>query len=79
MEQKDAIAVFVESNQFIEQSRLKFRIQYPYPTGQWKDAGNNFSNDNRHLSFIDKVLMAVQGFFTQIDTSAYYTLDYLGT
>jgi hypothetical protein len=68
----DAIAVFVESK-LVRQGRLKFRLQLPYPTGQWKDVGANFTNDEKHFSFIENEILGGVKIKHQIDTTAYYT------
>jgi hypothetical protein len=38
----------------IRTGRLKFRLQFPYPTGEWTDEGANWKNADRHKSFIIK-------------------------
>lgn len=46
---KDGISVSVNS-ELVAQHRLFIRIRLPYPTGQFKDEGENFSNDEAHSS-----------------------------
>jgi hypothetical protein len=50
-QQQDAIAVKVTSP-LIQQGRIKIRIRFPYPTGQWSDAGNNWENTEKQFSSI---------------------------
>lgn len=50
-QQQDAIAVKVNSP-FVKQGRLVIRIRFPYPTGDWGDMGNNWKDENKHLSSI---------------------------
>ncbi len=50
-QQQDVIAVKVKSD-LLKQGRLDIRIQFPYPTGDWTDAGNNWSNEDNHQSFV---------------------------
>lgn len=46
---QDEVAVSVRSS-LIGQGRLKVRLRLPYPTGNWDDAGNNWTSDDRHES-----------------------------
>src|SRR6185437_6496205 len=48
-QRKDVIAVKVISP-LIKEKRLFIRLRFPYPTGDWADMGNNFTNDNKHTS-----------------------------
>jgi hypothetical protein len=50
-QQQDAIAVNVTSP-LVQQGRIKIRIRFPYPTGQWSDAGNYWENTEKHFSSI---------------------------
>jgi len=50
-QQQDAIAVKIVS-QLIKERRLQIRLHFPYPTGDWADMGNHFTNDAKHQSSI---------------------------
>lgn len=52
-QQHDEIAVTINSK-LLNQGRLKIRLRFPYPTGEWKDGGSNLSPDNRHNSTVSK-------------------------
>jgi len=45
----DAIGVKINSV-LIEKGKISIRIRLPYPTGGWADMGNNFADDNKHVS-----------------------------
>jgi hypothetical protein len=47
--QQDIIAVSVTSP-LIKESRLHIRFRLPFPTGDWKDVGNNWSSPEKHQS-----------------------------
>ena len=47
----DAISVRVHSP-LISEGRLRFKMRFPYPTGQWTDEGANYDNAGRHTSQI---------------------------
>jgi protein-glucosylgalactosylhydroxylysine glucosidase len=68
----DALAFFVESP-LIKKGRIEFRIRYPYPTGQWKDVGNNSSNEEDHFSVIDRSVPGGVKILHQLDTTFYNT------
>jgi len=71
--EKDAIAVNVESK-LIQSGRLKVRVRFPYPNGEWKDTGTNFGNDDKHTSKIESANSNGAKILHQLDTTAYYTL-----
>ena len=48
-QQQDAIAVSVKSA-LIQEGRLNVRIRFPYPTGEWSDAGNKWDDTSMHHS-----------------------------
>lgn len=48
---KDQVSVKAESA-LIATRRLKIKIHFPYPTGEWKDAGVNEKRDDKHSSHI---------------------------
>jgi hypothetical protein len=48
-QQQDAVAVRIKSG-LVKQHRLQIRVRFPYPTGDWSDAGDNWNNGDKHLS-----------------------------
>ena len=63
--QKDAIAVKVTSA-LIDSFRLGIFIRFPYPTGEWADVGNNWTNDKKHSLDVK---------YTGIETSIHRKID----
>lgn len=47
----DAIGIMVTSP-LLQQGRLKLRITFPYPTGEWVDEGNFYGKADKHQSGI---------------------------
>ncbi|MBO9657393.1 MAG: hypothetical protein J7527_01065 [Chitinophagaceae bacterium] len=75
---EDVVAASVRSA-LIREGRLKVQILFPYPTGQWTDAGTNWSDENKHRSAI--LLSHSNGAVLQhrLDTTKYYIgLDWSG-
>jgi protein-glucosylgalactosylhydroxylysine glucosidase len=68
----DAIAVKVISA-LVQGKRLKIVLRYPVPTSDWKDAANNFSNNNK----LNTTVVAQNGSNAVIkysmDTTTYFT------
>lgn len=50
-QQSDKIAVKIEST-LLSQKRIKAYVRYPYPTGVFLDEGTNYTNEDKHSSFI---------------------------
>lgn len=74
----DAIGVKVNSA-LLQEGRLLIRFKLPYPTGNWADMGNNFSNENKHQSIFYK--KGITGFIFEhkLDAAQYYvTVNCLG-
>jgi hypothetical protein len=42
------------NRKLLKTGRLKYRLRYPYPSGEWKDVGNNFKFDDKHVSSLEK-------------------------
>jgi hypothetical protein len=38
----------------LSMGKIKIRIRYPYPTGQWTDVGNHWGEADRHVSLFSK-------------------------
>jgi hypothetical protein len=70
-QQQDAIAVKVISP-LVTEGRLAIRLRFPYPTGQWSDMGNNFTNDDKHQSSIISQTDSGALVKHQLDTTVYY-------
>jgi protein-glucosylgalactosylhydroxylysine glucosidase len=67
----DAIGVKVRSS-LINEGRLKIKLVFPYPTGQWTDEGVNYANENKHES---RILMSHENgavVLHQLDTTKYF-------
>jgi len=47
--QKDAITVKVKSA-LLHDGKLRVLFRFPYPTGEWADVGNNWTNDDKHFT-----------------------------
>jgi len=47
----DILGVAVKSP-LIRAGRLKVKLRFPYPTGEWTDEGANWKEEDRHQSFI---------------------------
>ncbi|HYM93889.1 MAG TPA: hypothetical protein VET23_07110 [Chitinophagaceae bacterium] len=70
-QQKDAIAVKIISP-LLKEERLQIRIRFSYPTDDWADMGNNFTNQDKHLSFIASKNNKSALIEHKLDTTVYY-------
>jgi len=52
-QEQDVIAVKIRSG-LLKDARLKIRIRFPYPTGDWTDVGNNWQGEDRHVTYLTK-------------------------
>jgi len=50
---KDAIGVKINSP-LMQEGKISIRIRLPYPTGNWADMGNNFTDSNKHVSSVEQ-------------------------
>ncbi len=48
--QKDDIVSFKIVSTLLNKNRIKIKIRFPYPNGQFKDVGNNYKNKEAHIS-----------------------------
>jgi hypothetical protein len=48
---QDAISVRVKSS-LLKDGRIKIRLRFPFPGGEWKDTGDNWSREDDHQSGI---------------------------
>ncbi|MEO5562900.1 MAG: hypothetical protein ABIR18_05680 [Chitinophagaceae bacterium] len=64
----------------IREGRLKIRLQFPYPTGQWTDEGTNREDADKHHSFIVNERSGKAVIQHQLDTTNYFVdLGWTGT
>ena len=49
----DAVGVRIISP-FVAKEKLRLRLQFPYPNGEWKDVGANYTNADKHRSTVEK-------------------------
>lgn len=68
----DLISARIKSS-LITAGRLKVKIRYPYPTGAWADAGNNYLNPEKHQSAIFSADQSHALLTHQLDSAKYYT------
>ena len=66
----DAISVKVQSP-LLKEGRLKIRLQFPYPTGEWTDEGTKWTDDNKHKSVVTKSNNKSAEIFHQLDSTSY--------
>jgi hypothetical protein len=70
-QQADAVAAKIISP-LLKEGRLQVRVRFPYPTGQWTDAGNNFSGGHKHKSFVVSQTTSSALLEHSLDTTSYY-------
>ena len=70
-QQQDAISVKIISPLFKKQ-RLRLRLRFPYPTAAWADMGNNFINNDKHISKVISKSDHAALFQHTIDTTIYF-------
>jgi hypothetical protein len=70
-QQQDAISVSVNSS-LVKEGRLRIRLRLPYPTGDWKDVGGNWKNENDHQSSIVSQKGNQARIEHVLDTTRYY-------
>ena len=68
----DAVSFQIESS-LLQQNRIQIRIRFPYPNGQWKDVGNNWTEDNKHISELSEE-PGRRVIKRTLDTTTYYAL-----
>lgn len=71
-QESDLIAANIQS-ELIKLGRLKVRIRYPYPTGDWTDVGNNFASANRHQTTLVGQNAQTGIIKHQLDSAVYFT------
>lgn len=68
----DAVSFRIEST-LLQQNRIQIRVRFSFPNGQWKDVGNNWTEDNMHISELSEEpgRMIIK---RTMDTTTYYAL-----
>lgn len=69
-QQNDIIAVDVRSA-LVKQGRIKIRIRFPFPTNNFLDGGDNWQQDEKHLSSYSQPSISTSIFRHQIDSMEY--------
>ena len=67
----DAVSFQIESA-LLQQNRIQIRVRFPHPSGQWKDVGNNWMDDDKHISELSKEVGMII-IKRIIDATVYYT------
>ncbi|MBD0378253.1 MAG: hypothetical protein ICV51_21825, partial [Flavisolibacter sp.] len=70
-QEEDVISADVQSA-LIKEGRLKISLRFPYPTGDWADVGINWSNEEKHVSSIQKSNSNSAVLIHQLDTTTYF-------
>jgi hypothetical protein len=70
-QQQDAISVKVTSA-LLNEGRLRIRLRFPYPTGEWKDGGSRLNANNGHRSFIYSRSANTASIRHEIDKSSWF-------
>ena len=52
-QQMDAVSCRIQSS-LLSENRISVRIRFPYPNGQWKDVGNNWLDNEKHVSLVSQ-------------------------
>ncbi|MFD2288945.1 hypothetical protein GJU39_14865 [Pedobacter petrophilus] len=61
------------SSPLIATGRLKIRIRYPYPTGEWADVGNNWASGEKHRSSLLNNTRNGGLIRCEVDSATYFT------
>jgi hypothetical protein len=70
-QEDDLVSTRVKSS-LISEGRIGIRLRFPYPTGNWADAGNNFSSAERHHSTIVSASNNQALISHQLDSASYF-------
>jgi len=71
-DERDRIAVRILSP-LIAEGRLKIRLVFPYPTGEWKDPGSIMQHDDDHESAILWQSYSGAVLYHELDSTTYFT------
>lgn len=66
----DVIAVKINSP-LLKEGKLSIRLRLPYPTADWKDAGNNWNDADKHQSSLSQPSFHSAIIRHQLDTTVY--------
>lgn len=69
---RDMVAASVKSD-LIKSGRLKIRLRFPYPSGDWADFGNNWKSPKQHVATIQSSSSGAALVKNQLDSASYYT------
>ena len=72
-QQQDLVAVRVNSP-LIKEKRLQIRVRFPYPTGDFKDAGASYLNPEKHISVIEDKSQHGAVISHTLDTTRYFLM-----
>jgi hypothetical protein len=70
-QERDIIAVRIKSP-LLKKNRLAIRLRFPYPSGEFKDAGTNYKAQGLHSSFIRKAIANEAIIYRVLDTVRYF-------
>lgn len=68
---EDVVALKVLSP-LILKGRLKIRLRFPYPTGEWSDVGTNWTDNGKHTSSLENNTSTGATLLHQLDSARYY-------
>jgi hypothetical protein len=68
----NAIACSIESP-LLKEGRIKIRIRFPYPNGQFKDEGTFYGNESKHSTTIEQYTNKSVSIRHKLDATEYYT------
>jgi hypothetical protein len=71
-QQRDQVSARIRSS-LLGLGRLKVRIRYPYPTGNWADVGVNYASPDKHTSVIVSATQDHALIRHQLDSAGYLT------
>ncbi len=71
-QQADIVAVKIKSK-LLKENRIDVQLRFPYPTGDFKDAGTNYTNKDKHISTFENKTNGALLHHT-LDTAAYSVL-----
>jgi protein-glucosylgalactosylhydroxylysine glucosidase len=69
-QQEDAVAVKVNSP-MLKTGQISLRVRFPYPGGEWKDVGGNWSSIDKHQSSLNQTSAQSAVVLHTIDTTEY--------
>ncbi|MEI6950028.1 hypothetical protein V9K67_22775 [Paraflavisolibacter sp. H34] len=70
-QQQDLVSAKVQSP-LLKDGRLKVRLRFPYPTGEWSDMGTNYTHADKHRSQVQGQAANNAWVAHQLDSARYY-------